>query len=63
MRKKAYITTGEVSTLKHEIGNDAMERRPFVTVALLASAEGTEILGSLRDDIVEELEVDTAALR
>ena len=39
-----------------------MERRTLVAKALLASAEGTEVLSSLRDDIVEEVEVDTARL-
>ena len=39
-----------------------MERRTLVAKALLASAEGTEVLSSLRDDIVEEVEVDATGL-
>jgi len=54
------ITTGEVSTLEHELWNDTMELAALVTEALLASAEGTEVLGRLRDDVVEDLEVDAA---
>ena len=59
---RTYVTTGEVTTLKHELGDDSVERRTLVAKALLASAEGTEVLSSLRDDIVEEVEVDTARL-
>ena len=37
-----------------------MELAALVTEALLASAEGAEVLGRLRDDVVEDLEVDAA---
>ena len=39
-----------------------MEGRALVTEALLASAESTEVLGGLGNNIVEEVEVDAALL-
>ena len=59
---ETYVTASEVTTLEHELGDDSVEGRALVAEALLASAEGTEVLSSLRDDIVEEVEVDTARL-
>lgn len=56
------VTTGEVTALKHEIRNDAVERGALVPEALLAGAESAEVLSSLGDDRVVELEVDAAAL-
>jgi hypothetical protein len=49
-----YVATGEVTTLEHELGDDAVEGGALVVEglagiagALLASAESAEILGSL----------------
>jgi len=56
------IATSEVSTLQHELRNDAVELATLVSEALLASAESTEVLGSLWDYIVIEVEVDTTPL-
>ena len=56
------VATGEVTALEHELGDDSVEGRALVAEALLASAEGTEVLSSLRDDIVEEVEVHAASL-
>jgi hypothetical protein len=39
-----------------------VESGVLVSKALLASAESTEVLSGLGDDIVEELEVDAARL-
>jgi hypothetical protein len=61
--ESTYIATGEVTTLKHEVGNDAVELGTGVAKALLASAEGTEVLYGLGYDIVEKLKVDAALLR
>ena len=58
----AYVTTGEVTTLEHEVGDDSVEGRALVAKALLASAESAEVLGSLGDNIIEEVEVDAARL-
>ena len=57
-----YVTTGEVASLEHEIGNHTVEFRVLVSVSLRAGAESKEVLGSLWDNIIVELEVDTAAL-
>jgi hypothetical protein len=58
----AYITTGEVTTLKHELRDDAVELGALVAVALLAGAESAEVLGGFGNYIVVELEVDAASL-
>lgn len=58
----AYIATSEVTPLKHELRDHTVELRARVAKALLTSAESTEILDSLGNDIVEELEVDAAGL-
>jgi hypothetical protein len=55
-----HVTAGEVTTLEHELGNDAMELAALIAEALLAGAESAEILGGLGDDVVEELKVDAA---
>ena len=60
--KGTYVAAGEVTTLEHELGDDTVELGARVAEALLASAEGAEVLGRLGDDIVEELEVDAAGL-
>ena len=57
-----YVTTGEVTTLEHEVGDDAVERRASIAVTLLAGAESAEVLGSLGDNVIVELEVDTTGL-
>ena len=57
-REITYVTTSEISTLKHELRDDTMELAARVAEALLAGAEGTEVLGGLWDGLVEELEVD-----
>jgi hypothetical protein len=57
-----HVAAGEVTTLKHELGDHAVELGALVAEALLASAESAEVLSSLGDDIVEELEVDAAGL-
>lgn len=56
------VTTGEVTTLEHEVGDDAVEGRALVAEALLASAESTEVLGGLGHDVVVELKVDASSL-
>lgn len=59
----SYIAAGEVTTLKHELGDDPMELGSNVALALLGGlAELLEVLRGLGDNIVEELEVDAARL-
>jgi hypothetical protein len=55
-----HVATGEVTTLEHEVRDDTVELRARVAEALLASAESTEVLDGLGDNVVEELEVDAA---
>src|SRR4051812_41434669 len=59
---ETYVAAGEITSLKHELGNDTVESRPSVTEALLASAESTEVLGRLGDVFVIEDEVDATGL-
>jgi hypothetical protein len=62
MRFDTHVTAGEVTTLEHELGNHTVEAGSLV--ALLgggALAELGEVLGGLGDDLVEEVEVDTAS--
>jgi len=54
------VAVGEVTALEHEVGDDAVEAGLGVAVAVLASAELTEVAGSLGDNIVVELEDDAA---
>lgn len=49
-----YVATGEVTTLEHELGDDAVEGGTLVVKRLsrlagtpLAGAEGAEVLGGL----------------
>jgi hypothetical protein len=57
-----YVATSEVTTLKHELRDDAVEGRASVSEALLAGAKSAEVLGSLRDNVVVEEEVDATGL-
>ena len=56
-RTSSSVVVGEVSALKHELGNDAVEDAALVAVALLSGAQGAEVLGGL-GDIGEELKGD-----
>lgn len=57
-----YVTTGEVTTLEHEVRDDTVEGRALVAEALLAGAESAEVLSGLGDDVIKEVEVDAALL-
>ena len=41
--------------MAHEVGDDAVEAGSLVAEALLAGAQGTEVLGRLGNDIATEL--------
>lgn len=56
----SYVATGEVTTLEHEIRDDTVEDGVLVAKALLASAEGTEVLGGLGNDIAKEFKLNSA---
>ena len=59
---ETYVATGEVTTLEHELWDDAVESRAGIAEALLASAESAEVLSGLWDNIIVEVEVDAAGL-
>lgn len=42
------IPSREITTLNHEILDDAMERRAFIAEALLAGCQGTKVFGGLQ---------------
>ena len=54
------VASGEVTTLEHKVRDHTVEVRAGVAEALLASAESTEVSGSLRNHIVEQLELNSA---
>jgi len=56
------IVTSEIASLKHEVGNHTMEGGALVATNLVTFAELRKVLGSIRNDIVIEGEVDTAGL-
>jgi hypothetical protein len=56
------VATGEVTTLKHELGDDTVELGARVAEALLTRAKGAEVLSRLGDLLVAEGEVDAAFL-
>lgn len=57
-----YVTAGKVTTLEHEVGDDAVERGALVAEALLTSAESLEVGGGLGDNVVVQGEVDATGL-
>ena len=62
MRRVTYIATGEITSLKHEVGDHTMELGALVSKPFLASAKGAEVLGRFGGDVIVEEEVDSAFL-
>jgi len=54
--------TGEVTTLEHELGDDAVEAGANVTLTSGLLAELTEVGSGLGDILLVQVEVDTANL-
>jgi hypothetical protein len=52
------ITSGEVTTLQHELWDDSVEWGTLVTKTLLTSTQSSEVLSSLWDNVVVQLEDD-----
>lgn len=50
----------EVSSLEHKLGDDSVEDCIFIAVALLTSAESSEILSSFGNNVVVEKEGDSS---
>lgn len=48
------ITLGEVTTLDHELLDDAVEGRPLISETLLASGKSTEVLSRLGNGLAVE---------
>ncbi|GIX66173.1 pentatricopeptide repeat-containing protein [Babesia caballi] len=62
------VVVGDVAALAHELGDDAVEDGVLEVARdalhdLVADAEGAEVIGGLRDDVVEEGELDAACRR
>ena len=60
-REITHVAAGEVTTLEHEIGDNAVEGRTLVTLALGSLAEPSKVLGGLGDNVAVEVEVDLAS--
>jgi hypothetical protein len=56
------VMVGEIPTLTHEIGNDAVKGASSVSKSLFASAQRTEVLGSLGYDIGAQFHDYTASI-
>ena len=59
-RRGTNVATGEVTSLEHELRDNAVEGRASVSETLLAGAESAEILGGLGDNVVVKLEGHSA---
>ena len=56
------VAAGKVTALKHEVRNDTMEPGTDVAFGLLPCTKNAKVLGSLRDDVIVKIKVDTASL-
>jgi hypothetical protein len=56
------ISFRKVATLEHELGNDTVETRALVSVAILTSSELAEVAAGLGHYIVIEFEDDAGGL-
>jgi len=61
-RQLHTVSTSEVTTLQHELGNHTMEFAALEPKALFVCTEGAEVFSSLGNHVVEEVEVDAALL-
>jgi hypothetical protein len=56
------VVLGKVTSLKHKLGNNTVETRAFVSIAILASRELTEVPCCLGNYVIIELEDDATFL-
>jgi hypothetical protein len=56
------VVVGEVTTLDHEVLDNSVESRAFVTKALLAGSKSSEVLGCLGHSLAVETHNDTAEI-
>ena len=59
----SYVAAGEVTALKHELRDDAVELGALVAEAVFAGAQLVEVSGRLGHLVVVELEAHVALLR
>lgn len=50
------VEVGEVTSLEHELWDNSVEDRSLVSESLLSSAESSEVLSGLRNDVWSKLE-------
>lgn len=50
------VTSGEVTTLQHELRDNSVEVRTGVTVTFFTSTKGSEVFSSLWDNVVVQFE-------
>jgi len=50
------VVIGEISSLSHEVGDDTMEVRVFVSKSLFPCTECSEVGSSFRSFFIEQLE-------
>jgi len=55
------VAAGEVSPLKHEIGDNAMELTTLKPKAFFAGAESTKVLGGFWHNVGEQVELDATS--
>ena len=51
------VSSGEVATLAHEVGDDTVEGGSLEAVSLLAGAQGAEVLTGLGDNVSSQLKL------
>jgi len=54
------VALGKVTTLKHEVRDNAMESRARIAIAFFASAELFEVIRGVGNDVLEKMEIDAA---
>lgn len=52
------VLVGEITSLAHELGNDSVEWRSFVTESLLTGAECSEVFTGLWDNVITKIHDD-----
>jgi hypothetical protein len=56
------VATGEITALKHELGDHTVELGTFIAKPVLASCELPEVSCGIGDDLVVQLECDSTRL-
>jgi len=56
------VVVREIATLAHETGNDSVEAGSGISEALFSGAEGAEVLGGARDNVVAQFHHDASGI-